>query len=84
MTSSRGRPAKLALQDGELALQQQGFRSTPGPIPTREPGRSEHPGGEQEHETQTHKRRSSRIDHKSSKLMTSIDRLVGTFTFPPA
>jgi len=38
-----GTPAELALQDGQLMPQQQDFRSTPGPIPTREPGRSAHP-----------------------------------------
>jgi hypothetical protein len=63
MRSEPGRPgdlrphalAELALQNGELMLDKQDLRSTPGDIPARETGRSEHTRGKEEDETQTHK-----------------------------
>jgi len=46
-----GTLAELALQHGELMLEQQNLRGTPGCIPARDSSRSEHSGGEEEDET---------------------------------
>jgi hypothetical protein len=72
--------AELALQNGKLMLEKQDLRSTPGDIPAREPSRSEHARGQEEDETQTHKPRSSRIDHEPRNPMTSVNRLIGTLS----
>jgi hypothetical protein len=74
--------AELALQHGELMLEQQNFRSTPGSIPTRDPSRREDPGGGEEDETQIYASRSSPIGHGSCKPMTSMDGRRGTFRLP--
>ena len=73
-----GALTELTLQHGELMLEQQNLRSAPGCISARNPGRGEHPGGKEKDETQTHKPRSSRIDHEPRNPMTSMDRLPGT------
>ena len=69
----------MALEHGELVLQQQDLGGAPSRIPARKPDRSEHAGGKEKDETQTHKPRSSLIDHAPRNLMTSMDVLIGTF-----
>ncbi|MBR7839066.1 hypothetical protein KDL01_37720 [Actinospica durhamensis] len=69
-----GTLAESALQRGELLLEQQNLRGSPGCVPTRDPGGREDPGGEGEGETEARKSWSSWIGQSAVFRSALSDR----------